>query len=659
MAQLANCPQCDHDLLVPEGVAEGSWVRCPGCQSFFQLAQARARELPTVEVIAAAPEPTAEVDRGQPTLDDVTLAATLAEMAQIESGLPDEIEEVAEFGLNDGDEVPEQTADDLGFGDLKALFDSNEVTDANQPRLQVEEAAHFGDEEDSESPDADIADANEGWPVNIEAATDKLAFEEPKEIESPEAAAERIDAWFKSAQTLADIPAVQKPDVDYRADHESLFGPSPAASNNATVDIGSGGFQDLSDDFELNPTDESEQDVAAWDDTTHMDRLLSQLDDRHPEIDAAAHDGSAADEQQPTVAMPLSSATADALKIVPKSGRPRRRRSIVRSVVMTAVGGVMGLAAGYYALLWIRGPEIDFLEAAKFLPQAILPPSFKAAPGPMSAMPPLQAKNEKETPERSEDAAPVHDTIADEKASDTPAASPSGAESSSEKLASFEERLNDQKPAEPALLDSPPAAPLKESEPIAAPIQIKDAPSFTVAELSAALEAGKEAEAGLVTGNLGDSRESDRAKGFSYSILADLAQKTTFVEGGSASEAGTLQQEAEDLFRRILSDPRSRNEVGQVVLRWIASPNRKQGGVFLAGNLQSCEARGPVSECSVTLPSGQTLPVLVPAPAADRIGSRSSVAVVGWIVDDPAKQVTGYTGTESRAIFAPKLIPLE
>ena len=96
------------------------------------------------------------------------------------------------------------------------------------------------------------------------------------------------------------------------------------------------------------------------------------------------------------------------------------------------------------------------------------------------------------------------------------------------------------------------------------------------------------------------------------------------------------------------------------MLKWIASPNRKHGGVFFAGSVLSCEARGPVSECSMTLPGGQTLPVLIPAAVGEQVkASQQPVAVVGWIVDDPAKHVTGYTGSASQAIFAPKLIPLE
>ena len=42
MAQVANCPQCEHELLVPDGTVAGSWSRCPNCRAFFQLERCEA-----------------------------------------------------------------------------------------------------------------------------------------------------------------------------------------------------------------------------------------------------------------------------------------------------------------------------------------------------------------------------------------------------------------------------------------------------------------------------------------------------------------------------------------------------------------------------------------------------------------------------------------
>jgi hypothetical protein len=190
-------------------------------------------------------------------------------------------------------------------------------------------------------------------------------------------------------------------------------------------------------------------------------------------------------------------------------------------------------------------------------------------------------------------------------------------------------------------------------------VQVTGSPSFTAEELSAALQFGTKAEPNLVNGNLSDGSEVAKRKGYSYSILADLAQKLTFTTAGASADEAKLQQEAEEVFRKTLATQHARDEVAQIVPKWIASPNRKQGGVFFAGSVQTSEPKGSVAECIIEF-GGQSLPVLVPAAAAEQVkGSATPVAVVGWIVNDPAKNVAGYTGNAPQAVFATKLLPLE
>ena len=163
-----------------------------------------------------------------------------------------------------------------------------------------------------------------------------------------------------------------------------------------------------------------------------------------------------------------------------------------------------------------------------------------------------------------------------------------------------------------------------------------------------------------MNGNLTDGREVARTKGFSYSILADLAQKATFIDATNAGEVATLEQETTDLFRSALSTPHARAEVAQIVTKWIASPNRRHGGVFFAGEIVGNEAKGTVSEYTVKLSEGETLPVLVsPALAEQLKASTAPVAVVGWIVDKPTDQFEGFTGANTQAIYAGRVIPVE
>jgi hypothetical protein len=308
---------------------------------------------------------------------------------------------------------------------------------------------------------------------------------------------------------------------------------------------------------------------------------------------------------------------------------------------MSALGGLMGLALGYYVLLWLG---IDLLGAARYLPQAMLPaslkPSQKVAATPA---PPLSATQESAATPANENPS------SEEKVAEDNSAAPTPDQSATSKADTA---------VEPAAFNEPGAVPEISTEPAPVRIEITGAPSFTTDELAASYRAGNEAEPNLVNGNLSDNRETARRKGFSYSILADLAQKLTFVAPDSA-ESKALRTNGLALFSRILSDTHARDEIAQIVPKWIASPNRKQGGVFFAANVVSNQPQGTVNECNVEF-GGQALPVLLPATAANQPkASAAPVAVVGWIVSEPAKTVPGYTGAAPQAVFANELLPIE
>jgi len=51
MAQLAHCPECKSEVVLPEDPTPGSWGQCPACNEQFALAEAIARPLPEVKVV--------------------------------------------------------------------------------------------------------------------------------------------------------------------------------------------------------------------------------------------------------------------------------------------------------------------------------------------------------------------------------------------------------------------------------------------------------------------------------------------------------------------------------------------------------------------------------------------------------------------------------
>jgi hypothetical protein len=362
----------------------------------------------------------------------------------------------------------------------------------------------------------------------------------------------------------------------------------------------------------------------------------------------------------------------------------------VRTLVFSAVGGVLGLALGYYALLWLgpvlnRGKDIDFLQVAQYLPKAILPPAFRTEAKKPPAMPPAKmiadmAASEKEHTAKSESPAPVEPTTPGEAKTEKPvppaettaqAPAPPAEKQANftapaepvKKPADTDDRYpipaSTKEPAmrEPAPLDVPPAKAITENAPKAEPVHIANGPSFSAADVTAALQAAGAAEAGLVTGNLQDGKEVAHTKGVSYMAIADFAQKATFADGADATKA---QQESDEFFRKLLSNAHARDEVAQIVPRWMSHPRRPQNGVFLAGSLSHGELKGSVIEYNVELSGGPKVVVIVPAADGKPLdASTKPVAVVGSIIDKPADDISGYTGNAPQVVFAKKLLPLE
>ena len=161
-----------------------------------------------------------------------------------------------------------------------------------------------------------------------------------------------------------------------------------------------------------------------------------------------------------------------------------------------------------------------------------------------------------------------------------------------------------------------------------------------------------------MTGNLQDGKEVARTKGVSYMAIADFAEKATFADSADAAKS---QQQADEFFRKLLSNAHARDEVAQIVPRWLSHPKRPQNGVFLAGNVKHIDVQGSVIEYTVELNGGPSVVVVVPV--TDRSesigGPKGPIAVVGSIIDKPADDIPGYKGKAPQVVFAKKLLPLE
>jgi hypothetical protein len=651
MALVAGCPCCSHELLIPDDADPFAWAKCTSCDALFQVQDADARQVNKLVLVDAESLPSEPEREGEAVRSERVEAGSLGPTRTVtmaSSPTLGEIEARDErfgFGLNESN------------GDDSLKLTPNEPSTPSMPTIDdllPAISASWEEEESSSGLES---------PVTAEAAVEALAETpaiEPPVSESLEAAAERLEEWFHSAKTVAEVPPFvleatspsepvaaanevaeltqlpsgeevaeqvagqdQEPvspewiepstaiDATARTIDDVAF-PSAFGRPDTTVEFSgkmlAGDSADT--DFELAPTAERNESVPTWDDSEHMERLL------------AGNNGVPTDEQAPQYG-DEDHPFIHAELFAPSSGiRRRRPSSMARMLIGVIAFGVIGLAIGYYILLAWRGTEGDVLNLAQFLPRAILPSEFSEA------------------------------AYADDKSAMT-------GEAEQVDQARFDVPLaeSDTKLDEPTPLAPPAAMPITE---VVAP-HVAGAPLYSVDECAVALQAAKEAQLGLVTGRLSDGAAVRRAKGISFSLLADLAQKATFVDAAARpTSVAPLQQETETLFRETLSMADIRGEVGRIVPLWIGSKHRTHGGIFFAGTVLSDATKGEVVECRIDLEAGEPLTILVPPALAGKLqGSGRPLGFVGSIVDRPADSVSGYNGDAAQAVWIGQVIPLE
>jgi hypothetical protein len=552
----------------------------------------------------------------------------------------------------------------------------------------------------------------------------------------------RIEKWFRSAETVPDVPPVQlehdpaeisaeasdaadvfpldDSPLDLEADvvqpvehdHDDRDGlDEPSLEHRQTIAMpitaGEADGQE-SDELELTPPEPLPDSSATWEDPERMERLLADIeakgaddylpvsreprsaDDRTETLEYSAderkelgldapeltgHEANAVEASSD----PAEEGTGDDFTVTPIR-RPRRRKSAVRALVGTILAGVIGLPLGYLVLLWLRGPAGDFLQMAQYFPDAVLPASLGAgSPAARSEQANAVRKSEEPSPpaplaavKEAELPLPTGATPKAGAPSDTgvkqasleapiaPAAgdksSPLGERYAPSAIEATPPAAVDILPPEPAKMNTTLAPPPATSPPLSP--TIVGAPTYSADQFAEALRAARDAQPGLVAGNLNDVAVQ-RTKGLSYSRLCDLAEMATFVGGGANDSADAERTAAVDqLLRETLADARIRGEVARITPVWIKSAHRRHGGVFFAGAITDRVERGPLIECQIDLGTVEPLTVLVPKHLVDQLGWSRTVGVVGSLIDRPAERIAGYDGLATQVVWAKSLLPL-
>lgn len=302
-----------------------------------------------------------------------------------------------------------------------------------------------------------------------------------------------------------------------------------------------------------------------------------------------------------------------------RAARAAEPRSFLRHLVGIVGGGVVGLALGYFILLWIGGPQKDFLEIGHRLPRWMVPAAFHRAQ-------------------------PMRELSGDD---------------AGRSLADLLQHLEDDPRVlpEPELEGLPPEPPPREhvaaAQPATAAVAVIDAPKLTTADLDAALKTASEVRLSLVARETSDATLRP-LKESAYQAFTALAEAVTFAmhEPGREIEHAMLLSQAEQLLLDTLANERMIDRLGPLAAKWIETAEGQTTGVVAAGivigsHMGTREQRGILVELTGT---SRTLPVVAPFAIDAPLGAR--VVVVGSLIDEPEERIRGYTGSAERVVWA-------
>lgn len=364
-------------------------------------------------------------------------------------------------------------------------------------------------------------------------------------------------------------------------------------------------------------------------------------------------------------------------------------------------GGILGLAIGYYILLWIGGPRADFLEIRGKLPAWLTPPNQGDRAGPLrrgaAARGLGDLLNEPDAPQP----APVVGDAPQAGNAQQAAASAAQADDAQARMdaipASFEQpgkpparpskANNDRASAAASATLNGSAAVNEVEESGAAPVGPRGFNAYSIDDLEAAL-----AKAGAALGceychSTGyllieppggfrlDGPQPKRVRcdhcggkpmpgltAAAFDQLCQLADAATFAQlGPDDAQRERLRLQIQAALVRVGEDRGKTQIVGRLGSSRLEDSQRVSNGILLAGTVQELGPEGPLYRIKLVL-FGVPKAVVVLSQNAPQppLAQHDRVLILGSIVDSPTENLAGYAGNLTQVVWGGlplKLVP--
>ncbi|MBX9788069.1 MAG: hypothetical protein K2Y37_04075 [Pirellulales bacterium] len=289
----------------------------------------------------------------------------------------------------------------------------------------------------------------------------------------------------------------------------------------------------------------------------------------------------------------------------------RRRGSAASQLIGVIVGGLMGLAIGYYLLNYLGGPSFNWLK----IPLPGIPHTQPGAAVPEAAQ------------HQAEKAAPIGPVgVPTQPPHDQPAM-----------------------PTEPA-----PSEPVVQYPPEYVGPRRLDL--YDSADLAEALVRANELAGGAGAGAAA-SGPPPALSADSYTAWCDVAEVIALL---SPDEPEKNVSPRRDALRRLtlrIATTENVREIAQLTPGRLDSPPRPEAGILLVGQVDEIKPSGKLKVLQVSVPSGARRTTIL-SPRGSIAGRGDLVLVLGAIVAEPGQNVIGYTGTEPQAVWAGLIVKL-
>jgi hypothetical protein len=214
-------------------------------------------------------------------------------------------------------------------------------------------------------------------------------------------------------------------------------------------------------------------------------------------------------------------------------------------------------------------------------------------------------------------------------------------------------------PPEPATAETPSPAPEKpatEPDPDAY-VGVHDAPMYVKNEVDAALAEAQAAEVAIQSAEAAAAPEAEQQF---YTALTGLAERLTYSDVNDPKIAEVAQQ-AKDLLVQGNVRERAQLLMAHGPARLTAKKeDRPDNGVVLFGRVQAVEKKNALYETRLEMPSAGG-PAVVPvfSKTDPQLESGAPIIVLGTIVDQPAKRLSGYDGGLPSVVWMSHAAPLK